>query len=126
MQILTVFIAVYALYASQASAGCYDGGAKWGNKDDAVKKLTDACSSELVGNYAPGGDRKACRPGLGGGSYEFEIRNTNVYSIYISQDACVADLRIWIDNCTYGGKTGDMGDLGIFKRGDPNSGNCGR
>lgn len=83
-----------------------------GNKDDALTKLISACS-ELIGDYAPGGDRKACRPGLRGGSYEFEIRNENVYSINISQDACVADLRREIDDCTYGGK---RTDVRIFRR----------
>ncbi|KAL8679255.1 MAG: hypothetical protein Q9186_004446 [Xanthomendoza sp. 1 TL-2023] len=123
-------------YTSHASATCYSGGAPWGDKGDARTKLADACS-ELIGNYGPLSDRKACRPGPGGAtrSYEFEIRNENNYSVYISKDACVKDLGREIEYCTYGGRE-TVGaiiemDLNIGGtdgadccRGDPNSGTC--
>ncbi|KAL8990283.1 MAG: hypothetical protein Q9169_008161 [Polycauliona sp. 2 TL-2023] len=107
MHILLVLAAIAALSAQLASATCYPGGTRWGDKDDARKKLVDACSRELIGDYGPLGDRKACRPGRGisgTGSYEFEIRNENKYGVHISQNDCVEDLGREIQYCEYGGR----------------------
>lgn len=107
MQILAVFAAVAALYASGASATCYGTGANWGSTNDAIQKLNDACNT-LAGTYAPNQERSTCRNADGGtvfsaGKYDFDVHNQNSYAIVLSKDTCVKNIGREIYNCNYGG-----------------------
>lgn len=148
MQFLALLAAVTALCASGASATCYGSGADWGNKDDANKKLVDACNT-LTGTYAPNQQRSACREAVGGGlfsagKYDFVVHNQNNYAFSLSPDVCVRNLRREITFCNAGGYETfgnvffryvglsrfvclggrDCSTLADLRRADPDFGNC--
>ncbi|KAL9576652.1 MAG: hypothetical protein Q9203_007699, partial [Teloschistes exilis] len=75
----------------------------WGNHDDAVNALKDACNV-MKDNYKPGEIFTQCRNAPGFESYEFKITNNNGGTTSVSYDACVSTITREIQYCGHGGE----------------------
>ncbi|KAL8979268.1 MAG: hypothetical protein Q9205_005352, partial [Flavoplaca limonia] len=101
MHYLKFLAALTALCVTSTSATCFSSGASWVGKDLAREKLRDACN-ELDGTYDAGEVYSVCRD-TPRQKYIFEVRNQNGNAVSLSYDACVANLKRQIDNCSRGG-----------------------
>lgn len=101
MHYLGTLAAVTAVLVSSTSATCFGSGAPFGSKALAEETLKDACH-EVDGTYDAGEVYSVCR-NTPVQKIIFEVNNQNKNAVFLSYDACVANLRRQIVNCYYGG-----------------------
>ena len=140
MHFSAFFIAATALWATSATATCFQSGANWGDHGVAKTQLADACK-ELRGHYDPSESYGNCRNSpTENKSFKFSIDNRTGGGADISQDECYRNLGQQIDNCGHGGQATHGGltyryklynNVVVYKaavadtdRADPNSGKC--
>ena len=96
--------AATALFATSASAGCFNSGEHWGSHGNAKTTLAQACA-DITGNFTSNQGKNICRNAITSNlSYKFQINNGNGGNATISPAECKANIGGIIDNCGHGGQ----------------------
>lgn len=103
--------ATTALFATSASAACFNTGEHWGNHDNAKTTLANACA-DITGTFTPNQGKNVCRNAVTSNlSYNFQITNENGGDVTVSQADCESHIGGIIDNCGHGGQDNINGVL---------------
>ncbi|KAF2137082.1 uncharacterized protein K452DRAFT_312645 [Aplosporella prunicola CBS 121167] len=98
------------IFSSVASAGCFNGGQSWGDKELAKKAVKAFCSNFSSLSYSrelldAGTSKSGCLDGPAGTRFDFTVEKIVDDLIFLDEPTCVEFLTNEVHGCDHGGSS---------------------